>query len=171
MFGEAGLKSEQEEGITVVDQSRVPPVKNALIFRFLSRKNIGIKDLGAALNAIWKPSSPATVYTIGENVYLVSFECMADCNRILAKQPWNLSNTLMVFKKAFDNEKIAELSFSEVSFWVQAHGLEIQLHTRYVGELLGNKLGRVLEVDCASDSIAWGKCLRFRGSSVEFNGI
>lgn len=107
---------------------------------------------------------------------------MADCNRIFVKQLWNLSNSLMVFKRAFGNERIAELTLTEVPFWVQIHGLEIQLHTRYVGELLGNKIGRVLDVDCASNSIAWGKCLRVRvllnvskalvrGSRIDFNGV
>lgn len=178
---ESRARSESEEGISVVDRSLVPPVNNALIFHFVSYKTIGIKDLAAALNAIWKPSSPVTLYAIGESIYMVGFENATDCNRVLAKQPWQLSNALMVFKKATGNEKVADLILNEVPFWVQIHGLEIQLHTRYVGELIGNKIGRVLEVDCSANSIAWGKCLRvrvllnvtkplIRGSRVEFNG-
>lgn len=72
---------------------------------------------------------------------------LSSCNRVLAKQPWHMSNNLMVFKRAIGSERIADLMLNEVPFWVQVHGLEIQLLTRYVGELLGNKIGRVLEVD------------------------
>lgn len=46
----------------------------------------------------------------------------------------------MIFKKAVENEKILDLILNEVPFWVQVHGLEIQLLTRYVGEIMGIKL-------------------------------
>lgn len=174
-------RSSQEESISVIDRNLVPPVNNALIFRFASKKSIGVKDLGAALNSIWKPTAPVNVYAIGEGIYLVGFENVVDCNRVLARQPWLLSNNLMIFKKVVGNEKISDLVLNEVPFWVQIHGLEIQLLTRYVGEILGNKVGRVLEVDCSANSIAWGKCLRVRvlinvtkplvrGTKVDFNG-
>lgn len=65
---------------------------------------------------------------------------------------------------------------------MQIHSLEIQLLTRYVGELIGSKIGRVLEVVCSSNSIAWGECLHVRvlinvtkplvrGSRIDFNGM
>lgn len=178
---ESWKKSLPEEGVSIIDRSLVPPVNNALIFRFLARKSIGVKDLAMALNSIWKPSSPVNVYAIGDGIYLVGFENSVDCNKVLARQPWQLSNNLMVFKKAIGNEKIADLSLNEVPFWVQVHGLEIQLLTRYVGELLGNKIGRVIEVDCSANSIAWVRCLRVRvllnvsrplvrGTKIDFNG-
>lgn len=170
-----------EEDISNIDRSVVPLVDNALIFRFVTRKSIGTKDLGASLNAIWKPSSPANVYVIGDGIYLVGFENMNDCNRVLARQPWQLSNNLMVFKKVVGNEKIKELVLNEVPFWVQIHGLEIQLLTRCVGEVLGNKVGRVMEVDCSANSIAWVRCPRvrvlinvskslLRGTKINFEG-
>lgn len=174
-------KSEPEEGTTIIDRSFVPPVINALIFRFVSKKTIDIKDLGSALNAIWKPSALANLFAIGDGVFMAGFENAIDCNKVLARQPWQLSNSLMVFKKAVGNEKIADLVLNEVPFWVQIHDLEIQLLTRYVGELLGSKIGRVLEVDCATNSLAWGRCLRVRvllnvtksltrGTKIDFNG-
>lgn len=175
-------KSETEEGTTIIDRSLVPPVSNALIFCFVSKKTIGIRDLASALNAIWKPSAPANFFAIGDGVYIAGFENSLDCNKVMVRQPWQLSNSLMVFKKAVGNEKIVDLVLNEVPFWVQIHGLEIQLLTRYVGELLGSKIGRVLEVDCATNSLAWGKCLRvrvllnvakplMRGTKVNFNGV
>lgn len=102
--------------MAVVDRNLVPPDNNALIFRFVSRKAIGVKDLGAALNAIWKPSSPVTVYAIGDGIYLVGFETSTDCNKILTRQPWQLSNSLMAFKKAVGNERITDLILNEVPF-------------------------------------------------------
>lgn len=98
------IRSESESRIAMVNRSLIPPVSNALVFRFVSRKVIGIKDLESALNAIWRPSSPATVYSVGEGIFLVAFEGAADCNRVLAKQPWLLSNTLTIFKKAIGKE-------------------------------------------------------------------
>lgn len=145
-----------EQRSAILDRSLVPPVNNALIFRFANRKSMGIKDLGSALNSIWKPSSPANFFTIREGIFLVGFENSVDCNRVLARQPWHLSNSLLIFKKVVGNEKVADVILNEVPFWVHIHGLEIQLLTRYVGEVLGHRIGRVLEVDCSANSIAWG---------------
>lgn len=104
--------------MSVIDRSLVPPVNNALIFRFLSKKSIGVKRPGSSLNSIWRPSAPATIYAIGDNIYLVGFENSMDCNKVYARQPWQLSNNLMVFKKAVGNEKIADLILNEVPFWI-----------------------------------------------------
>lgn len=96
-------RSKWENRVAIVDQSLVMPVNNALAFRFVSRKSIGVKDLESALNAIWRPSSLPTIYAVGEGIYVADFENVADCNRILAKQSWHLSNTLMIFKKIVGN--------------------------------------------------------------------
>lgn len=79
-------KSEQEEGVAVVDRSLVPPVANALIFRFQVKKTIGVKDLESALNSIWRTCEPVNIFAIGEGIYLASFANASDCNRVLAKQ-------------------------------------------------------------------------------------
>lgn len=173
---ESWSRSAAENEVVVIDSNLIPPVTNALIFRFVARKTIGIKGLEAALNAIWRPSSPANVYEIGEGIYIVRFESAMDCNRVLAKQPWHMDNTLMVFKKAIGNERIEDLVLNEVPFWVQIHNLELQLLIRYVGELLGSKIGKVLEFDSSTKT-----CLRVRvllnvskplvrGTKIEFDG-
>lgn len=69
-----------------IDRNMIPQIINALIFWFVARKTIGIKDLELALNAIWKPNSPVNLFAVGEEVNLVGFECASDYNRVLAKQ-------------------------------------------------------------------------------------
>lgn len=165
-----------------MDRSLIPSVSNNIIFKFVTRKSIGVKYPEAALNAIWRPSVPANVFAVGDSIFMAGFENAVDCNKILAHQPWHFSNSLMVFKKAVGNERISDLILNEVSFWVQIHGLKLQLQTRYVGQLLGNKIGRVLEVDCTANALAWGKCLRvrillnvykplIRGTILDFNVV
>lgn len=151
---EGWRRSESEDRVAIIEKSLVPQIKNALIFRFLTRKSIGVKDLEAALNSIWRTNAPANFFAIGEGIFLVGFENSVDCNKVLAWQPWQFNNSLMVFKKAEGNERIVDLVLKEVPLWVQAHGLELQLLTRYMGELLGHKIGRVLEVDCSTNSLA-----------------
>lgn len=122
-------------------------MKNALIFRFVAKRSIRLKDLENTLNSIWKPSNPTIISMVGEGIYIASFENISDYNKVLAKQPWHLNNSQLVMKKALGNKKIEEVRLNEVPFWIQIHGLEIQLRTRYVSELIGNKVGRVLEID------------------------
>ncbi|KAL8529598.1 hypothetical protein ACS0TY_006869 [Phlomoides rotata] len=63
-------------------------------------------------------------------------------------------------KKVEGRKKIVEVSLKEVSFWVQIHGLELQFMMHMVGEKLGARIRRVLEVDFPQGRVAWGKCLR-----------
>lgn len=178
---EAWSKEEAKESVAILNSNQVPRVNNTLIFKFAIKKSIGSKDLEAALNAIWRPSAPVKIHAVGEGIFVAEFQNTVDCNKILAKQPWQLSSSLMVFKRINGEEKISEIQLNEVPFWVQIHGLEFQLMTRYAGEVLGSKIGKVLEIDGADNSTVWGKCLRVRvlvditkslarGSKVVFNG-
>lgn len=171
-----------ELGEAEVDESLIAPVKNALIFRFVAKRSIGIKDLENALNVIWKPNVPAIISMVGEGVYIAAFENIGDCNKVVAKQPWQLNGSLLAFRKAQGDENIEELRINEVPFWIQIHGLQVQLRTRYVGELIGNRVGRVLEVDGPVNALTWCRCLRvrvlinvnnrlMRGSKVKFGGV
>lgn len=49
---ESWSRSESEDRLSIIDRNLVPLVKNTLIFRFLTRKSIGFKDLEVALNSI-----------------------------------------------------------------------------------------------------------------------
>lgn len=178
---ESWSKEEAKESVAVLNRNQVPRVNNALVFRFVLKKSIGAKDLEAALNSIWRTTAPVKVHAVGDGIYVADFQSMVDCNKVMAKQPWQLSGSLMVFKRITGNEKLAEIQLNEVPFWVQIHGLEFQLLTRYTGEVLGSKIGKVMEIDCEDNSTAWGKCLRVRvmvditkpltrGSKVIFNG-
>lgn len=72
-------------GEAEVNESLIVPVKNALIFQFVPRKSISLKDLETALNTIWKPSSSAIISAVGEGIFVAAFENMGDCNKIIAK--------------------------------------------------------------------------------------
>lgn len=63
-------KSGSENGFAIINRALIPQVNNALIFCFVAKKAIGVKDLGAALNSIWKPNSPATISVVGEGIYM-----------------------------------------------------------------------------------------------------
>lgn len=78
--------SEEDNDEATIKENMIPQIVNALIFRFVAWKTIGVKDLELALNAIWKPDAPINPFAVGNEVYLVGFENAADYNRVLAKQ-------------------------------------------------------------------------------------
>lgn len=61
---ETWSREESKESIAVLSRNQVPQVNNALVFRFVIKKSIGIKDLEAALNSIWRPGAPVKVYAV-----------------------------------------------------------------------------------------------------------
>ncbi|KAL8491096.1 hypothetical protein ACS0TY_022937 [Phlomoides rotata] len=68
----------------------------------------------------------------------------------------------MIFKKARDDREMATLLLNEVPFWVQIHGLQLRMQNKLVGETLGSKIDKVLEVDTANEEMVWAKCLHVR---------
>lgn len=57
---------------------------------------------------------PVTISAIGEGVFIAGFGIQVDCNKVIARQPWHLSNSLLVFKKATGEERTKELILNEV---------------------------------------------------------
>ncbi|KAL8132869.1 hypothetical protein AgCh_008376 [Apium graveolens] len=61
------------------------------------------------------------------------------------------------------NLSLAEIDFSSVQFWVQAHGLPLGRINKVVAEELVAKIGRLVETNCIGDGIQLNRSfLRFR---------
>lgn len=52
--------------------------------------------------------------------------------------------------------QLTKKNFNSELFWFQLHRLPVRYMNRYYGELIGNTIGRVLDVDVDTNDIGWG---------------
>lgn len=60
--------------------------------------------------------------------------------------------------------QVHQIDFTHASFWVCLHDLPIAAKNEYTGNLIGNHIGRVVEVDVEKNEMAWGEYMRIRVS-------
>lgn len=99
---------------------------------------------------------------IGANCFVITFANQGDRKRILDGCPWLFDNYLFAFKVFDGSSQPNMLDFSTEKFWIQMYNLPLGGMTRCMGELIGNSIGKVWDVDVQEDNMAWGRCLRVK---------
>lgn len=95
----------------------------------------------------WRFLSDIKIEDAGPNRFLFSFSSMEDKEHIFREGPWNFNGSYMILKEWNPKESLEEVDLSVVEFWVQIHGLPLELVDADNARLIGCKLGEVLELD------------------------
>ncbi|KAI9169291.1 hypothetical protein LWI28_010278 [Acer negundo] len=61
--------------------------------------------------------------------------------------PWSCDKHLLILQEAVGMERVSEINFWYVPFWIQLHNLPIACLNRDVGVYLGGMVGQVKEID------------------------
>jgi hypothetical protein len=98
-----------------------------------------------------------------DNQMVFTFEDMKDLSRVLDLSPWNINGTPL-FLKYWDNvSTYLDIDFSTAAFWVQVHGLPLDMMSEKNARSIGSCLGDLLEIDEAdSDQFYQKSFLRLR---------
>jgi hypothetical protein len=84
-----------------------------------------------------------------DNQMVFTFEDMKDLSRVLDISPWNINGTPL-FLKYWDNvSTYSDIDFSTAAFWVQVHGLPLDMMSEKNARSIGSCLGDLLEIDDA----------------------
>ena len=84
------------------------------------------------------------------------FEHEADLVLAFNRRPWTLRGAHLNLKMWNPDLSWKEIDFSLSAFWVQVHGLPPSWFNKEYVELIGGKVGSVLEVDIiAEPKILW----------------
>lgn len=93
------------------------------------------------MKRVWKLNSFLKANLVNEGIFIFEFGNTVDCNRILAKRPWNFNGALLIFSHLEGDERRVDLVLKKVSFWVQIHALQLRHMTAQMGRLVSKCLG------------------------------
>ncbi|KAI8001810.1 hypothetical protein LOK49_LG09G00893 [Camellia lanceoleosa] len=124
-----------------------------LVGKILAPKTLNKPAVSKILLAAWKARAGVVITPWKENVFLFQFEDLADRLRVLQEAPWSVMGSLIVLQPLPLGKAIDELEFRWSPFWVQVHGLPIDKMTRAHGEVIGNRIGRLMEIEAPSDGL------------------
>lgn len=100
---------------------------------------------------------------VERNTFMITFATETDKYRVVSGKLWSgklwLFNESLFAIKDLDGLSQIEKAQSELeSFWVQFHEMPIRYMDRFHGNLIGNTIGKVLEVDTEeNDNMGWGE--------------
>ncbi|GMP94414.1 hypothetical protein CsSME_00043880 [Camellia sinensis var. sinensis] len=121
-------------------------------------KNLGSKILNrtAVSNIIrgaWRIRGELSISPWNDNVYLFQFSDGDDRNRVLRDCPWSVMGKLLALQPLQTGQTVEEMEFRWCSFWVQVHGLPLNNLTKQNGEILGNRIGRSVQVETHTEGL------------------
>ncbi|KAL7246469.1 hypothetical protein ACSBR2_001546 [Camellia fascicularis] len=124
-----------------------------LVGKILAPKILNKPAVNKILFAAWKSRVGVSITPWKENIYLFQFEDLEDRSRFLLKAPWSVMGSLLVLQTLQLGMAADDLDFRWSPFWVQVHGLPFEKMTRAHGEVIRNRIGRLVEVESLSDSL------------------
>ncbi|KAF4357228.1 hypothetical protein F8388_017440 [Cannabis sativa] len=140
------------------------PVINRLICRIFSKKGYNPKTLKNFITKQWVGRFAVAIsdYDASTDSYTVSFGCEGDLKRVLAKEPWNFHNLHMILCPPSVLQNATLESYTLTPFWIQVFRLPFLSKTEALAKILGNMIGKFLEVFEDSLNEGWGPFLRMR---------
>lgn len=85
---------------------------------------------------------------------------MSDRLHSILDGPWNFFKDLVVFKEPTGLQNPAFMSFDEILIWIQCHNVPWAFMNAAIIRNIGERLGRIVEIDAGEDGGCVGKFTR-----------
>ena len=134
----------------------------SLFGRLLSDQQQNQRALKNTLRLAWKMGSDMRIVEVGNNILQFKFSSKYQMEWVERCGPWSFDNNLLLLYKWKKGLTSTNISFTHSPFWVQIWGLPFEHMSQDVGEEIGSKLGKLIEVDRHSWQSDQAKFMRVR---------
>ncbi|KAI8016081.1 Uncharacterized protein LOK49_LG05G01337 [Camellia lanceoleosa] len=159
------LTKEEEEAVEGGDNHLKPAEDKSwlcLVGTVLAMRPFNLEALRTTMESVWNPSKGMRTKVIKKNLFLFQFNHIIDKRRVLQNGPWSFDKNIILLKEVTDSWQPSQIAFSTAVFWVQVYDLPLISMTCAVGQILGNRLGKFVDMDFVEGGVAWGQVLRIR---------
>ncbi|TXG71339.1 hypothetical protein EZV62_006274 [Acer yangbiense] len=133
-----------------------------LVGKVLSSKMINRAAFIAIMPKIWRTMAEVEIEVIDGNMFSFTFKNEHDRFQVLQGGRWSFNKSILVLSAPRGMGVVHEMSFSEVTFWVQIHNVPLLCMTKDIGVFLGSMIEKVQEIDSGPSGDCVGKYIRVR---------
>lgn len=95
----------------------------------------------------WSDVGEIHISIPGKNKFMFVFKEKKGAIKIFKDSPWTINGTWLVLKEWGFQQIVEEVEVDIVICWIQIHGLTLEMMAERNGQILGGKIGKVLEVE------------------------
>ncbi|KAJ1385160.1 Zinc knuckle CX2CX4HX4C [Sesbania bispinosa] len=119
----------------------------SLVGKVLVEKPLNKGEVKNILLKAWRLTSEVHIADMGTNLFLFTFSQKKEAKEILDKGPWFVMGRILSLQFWAPQISAYELNFDRIPFWVQLHGLPLEMmNTSNAAKLMG-RVGEVIEVE------------------------
>ncbi|PON79279.1 hypothetical protein PanWU01x14_013950 [Parasponia andersonii] len=154
------ISKDEEKELRLDDDllaENIVDLQTNLVGKILINKPFNRGVFKKVLQYIWGMHKGINIKEIGLNIFVFSFNCGLEKNRVLEIETWNFNKAFSVLKD-FDGRRESPRSreFRFTKFWMQMHNLPLHGMTEVVSHFLANQIGKCIEVEKDSKGKCWG---------------
>ncbi|RYR47522.1 hypothetical protein Ahy_A07g033454 [Arachis hypogaea] len=118
-----------------------------LVGKILSDKEVSFNTCRAALLGIWGHPEGVAISDVGRNKLFISFKDVRKGIQIRNGGPWSVRGHLLNLQIWNGRESVYEVDHKYMELWVQIHGFSLSYIIRKTAEIIGKKIGTVMETE------------------------
>ncbi|XBI65021.1 hypothetical protein VPH35_044989 [Triticum aestivum] len=145
------LSKAEKKGIRISNQFTCSSIAGKLkaVGKLLSDRPSRAEHVARTLREVWCPFTGVDCKELGRNRFLFSFHDEAGKGKALNNGPWSFNKELLY-------------QFKKIPIWVRAYDVPLGVMSRETGELIGERVGKVLDVDLDENDSAMGEYMRIK---------
>ncbi|XP_075643286.1 uncharacterized protein LOC142614620 isoform X1 [Castanea sativa] len=160
------MDSEEDEVIMVRSEHREKTLEEwslSLLGRFHTTKPINFRAAENHLRSAWKmEGNDLKITDVGDGLFRFKFSTESQLKWVINNGPWSFDNHILLLRRWEKGMTASSVNFQTVPMWVQVWGLPFDLIYKEAGIDIGQRIGRVIEVDCEAIAFGEARFLRVR---------
>lgn len=135
----------------LLTETELDDISKVVYARMITGKSINKPGLKNMIASLWQNKVGVQIEDYSDGIIILTFETQAGKNRMLKGQPWQFAGSYLILTEARASEQISAELFSQITFWVQVHGVPpahmSKPHGERLGKAIANSMGEFLDFD------------------------
>lgn len=152
-YTEGEVVEEEDDAVEVeIEEDEIQKVSQwTILARFYSLRFPNVVALFEDMRRAWRLRADMSYKSLKDNLLIITFSAEGDYNFVMQGGPWLHRGDALVIAQFDGLTNPSMVPLETVPIWVRIYDLPLVMMNKTRGELYGNKLGRVREVDVDED--------------------
>ncbi|OMO61796.1 hypothetical protein CCACVL1_23233 [Corchorus capsularis] len=132
--------------------------KFLLIGKIISDKPVNRRGAMGVLRSMWPSRDCPVITELGSQTYGLAFNSEDLMLQAMIDSPWNVMGFCLILKKWEVEKSISEIPFHKVQYWIQIHGLPLEMQNLNNIKKIGSTIGSIIILEKPEWNQGKGRC-------------